>query len=73
MLTVVGGKLTTYRSWRLRWWIRRCGSCGIATGGPGMPSAETDEEPLPGGETADLSQFRERGLELGIRRRASTI
>jgi len=26
----------------------------------------TDEHPLPGGETADLSQFRERGLELGV-------
>jgi glycerol-3-phosphate dehydrogenase len=28
--------------------------------------ARTDEEPLPGGETADLTQFRERGIELGI-------
>ena len=28
--------------------------------------ARTDEEPLPGGEAADLSQFRERGLELGV-------
>jgi glycerol-3-phosphate dehydrogenase len=28
--------------------------------------ARTDEDPLPGGETADFSQFRERGLELGM-------
>ena len=31
-----------------------------------MTEAGTDEEPLPGGETADLSEFRERGLELGV-------
>jgi glycerol-3-phosphate dehydrogenase len=35
-------------------------------GRPRQGQAHTDEEPLPGGEVADLSQFRERGLELGI-------
>jgi glycerol-3-phosphate dehydrogenase len=35
-------------------------------GRPRHAEARTDEEPLPGGEAADLSQFRERGLELGI-------
>jgi glycerol-3-phosphate dehydrogenase len=35
-------------------------------GRPRHALAATDEEPLPGGETADLTQFRERGLELGI-------
>jgi glycerol-3-phosphate dehydrogenase len=65
MLSVVGGKLTTYRSLaaevvdqamkELRHRDRQRHA-----------EAGTDEEPLPGGETADLSQFRERGLELGL-------
>jgi glycerol-3-phosphate dehydrogenase len=29
-------------------------------------ATRTDEEALPGGETADFAQFRERGLELGV-------
>ena len=61
MVTVAGGKLTTYRSMaaevvdevvrRLR---RRA------------PRAPTDTEPLPGGETADFESFRRRGAELGL-------
>jgi glycerol-3-phosphate dehydrogenase len=35
-------------------------------GRPRHAEARTDLEPLPGGETADLSGFRERGAELGI-------
>jgi glycerol-3-phosphate dehydrogenase len=35
-------------------------------GRPRHAEARTDLEPLPGGEAADLSQFRDRGLELGI-------
>jgi glycerol-3-phosphate dehydrogenase len=66
MLTVVGGKLTTYRSMAAQVVDQAMRELRHRDGRPRHAEARTDEEPLPGGEAADLSQFRERGLELGI-------
>ena len=35
-------------------------------GRPRPVDVDTDEEPLPGGETDDFTEFRARGLELGV-------
>jgi glycerol-3-phosphate dehydrogenase len=64
MLTIVGGKLTTYRSMAAEVVDHAVRELKPRDGRHSR--ARTDEEPLPGGETADLSQFRDRGLELGI-------
>jgi glycerol-3-phosphate dehydrogenase len=66
MLTVVGGKLTTYRSMAAEVVDQAMRELRHRDGRQRHGEARTDEDPLPGGETADLSQFRERGLELGI-------
>jgi glycerol-3-phosphate dehydrogenase len=66
MLTVMGGKLTTYRSMAAEVVDKAMGELKHRDGRPRQTGATTADEPLPGGETADLSQFRERGLELGI-------
>jgi glycerol-3-phosphate dehydrogenase len=66
MLTVVGGKLTTYRSMAAEVVDKAMRELKHLAGRPRHGEAGTDEEPLPGGETADFTQFRERGLELGI-------
>lgn len=66
MLTVVGGKLTTYRSMAAEVVDQAMRELRHRDGRPRHGEARTDIEPLPGGETADLSQFRERGVELGI-------
>jgi glycerol-3-phosphate dehydrogenase len=66
MLTVVGGKLTTYRSMAAEVVDQAMRELRHRDGRPRQGQAHTDEESLPGGEVADLSQFRERGLELGI-------
>jgi glycerol-3-phosphate dehydrogenase len=68
MITIVGGKLTTYRAMAAEA-VDRAGRELRHRDGRGRPfrdSVRTDEEPLPGGEAADLAQFRERGLELGM-------
>ena len=66
MLTLVGGKLTTYRSMAAEVVDQAMRELRHRDGRPRHAEARTDMEPLPGGETADLSQFRDRGLELGI-------
>ena len=66
MLTIVGGKLTTYRSMAAEVVDHAMRELKPRDGRFRRSRAATDEEPLPGGETADLSQFRARGLELGI-------
>jgi glycerol-3-phosphate dehydrogenase len=66
MLTVAGGKLTTYRSMSAEVVDHAMRELRHRDGRPRHGEARTDEDPLPGGEAADLSQFRERGLELGI-------
>jgi glycerol-3-phosphate dehydrogenase len=66
MLTVVGGKLTTYRAMAAEVVDLAMRELRHREGRPRTREARTDEDPLPGGETADFSQFRDRGLELGI-------
>ena len=66
MLTVVGGKLTTYRAMAAEVVQQVMREFRHRDGRQRVSDARTDEDPLPGGEAADLSQFRERGLELGI-------
>ena len=66
MLTVVGGKLTTYRSMAQEVVDRAVRELRFRDGRPRPTDARTDEEPLPGGEAADLGMFRERGLEIGV-------
>ena len=54
MLTVVGGKLTTYRSMAAEVVDQAMRELEHRDGRPRHAEARTDEEPLPGGETADL-------------------
>jgi glycerol-3-phosphate dehydrogenase len=66
MITVVGGKLTTYRAMAAEVVDRAARELRPRDGRGRGDVQRTDEEPLPGGEAADLGQFRERGLELGV-------
>jgi glycerol-3-phosphate dehydrogenase len=66
MLTLVGGKLTTYRAMAAEVVDQAMRELRYRDGRQRHAEARTDEDPLPGGETADFSQFRDRGLELGI-------
>ncbi len=66
MLTVVGGKLTTYRPMAAEVVNRVVRELRQRDRRPLPMEARTDEEPLPGGETRDLSPFRERGIETGL-------
>jgi glycerol-3-phosphate dehydrogenase len=66
MITVVGGKLTTYRSMAKEVVDRAMGELRFRDGRPRGVEAGTDQEPLPGGETDDFTEFRARGLELGV-------
>jgi glycerol-3-phosphate dehydrogenase len=66
MITVVGGKLTTYRAMAAEVVDRAVRELRFRDGRPRAEGGRTDEEALPGGEAADLTPFRERGLELGL-------
>jgi glycerol-3-phosphate dehydrogenase len=66
MITVVGGKLTTYRSMAKEVVDRAVRELRFREGRPRAADTGTDEEPLPGGETDDFAEFRARGLELGV-------
>ena len=66
MITVVGGKLTTYRAMAREVVDRAMRELRFREGRPPAPRPRTDEEPLPGGEAADLTTFRDRGLEIGV-------
>jgi glycerol-3-phosphate dehydrogenase len=66
MVTVAGGKLTTYRAMAAEVVDRAVRELRHRDGRPRDGVAPTDIEPLPGGEAADLGGFRERGLELGL-------
>ena len=66
MITVAGGKLTTYRSMAREVVDRAVRELRFRDGRPRKAEARTDEEPLPGGEAADLATFRDRGLEIGM-------
>ena len=66
MITVVGGKLTTYRAMAAEVVDRAARELRFKDGGSRGETVRTDEEALPGGEAADLAPFRDRGLELGV-------
>jgi hypothetical protein len=66
MISVVGGKLTTYRTMAKEVVNRAVRELRLREGRRRTTSADTDEEPLPGGETDDFSEFKARGLELGV-------
>ncbi len=66
MITVVGGKLTTYRAMSREVVDRAVRELRLREGRARLSDARTDEEALPGGEAADLTTFRERGLEIGV-------
>jgi glycerol-3-phosphate dehydrogenase len=61
MLTVAGGKLTTYRSMA----AEIVDQVATRLGRRG-PRPATDREPLPGGEAGVLETYRERGQSLGL-------
>lgn len=61
MITVAGGKLTTYRSM-----AAEVVDAALRKLGEQRPPAATDTEPLPGGETGELDAFRARGLAAGL-------
>ncbi|HEX5385633.1 MAG TPA: glycerol-3-phosphate dehydrogenase/oxidase [Gemmatimonadales bacterium] len=66
MLTVAGGKLTTYRVMAreaVDRAVRLLARRGVKRE---LHPAPTDVEPLPGGETHDFRLFRDRALELGL-------
>ena len=63
LLTIAGGKLTTYRSMAAEL-VEAVAAKLHAMDGRRVPAARTDREPLPGGEIADLEQLvRELGKE----------
>jgi glycerol-3-phosphate dehydrogenase len=66
MVTVVGGKLTTYRAMASEVVDRAVRELRSRAGRARAAGARTDEDPLPGGEAADLTTFRERGIEIGV-------
>src|SRR4029078_1923647 len=66
MITVAGGKLTTYRVRQREVVARAIRELRFREGRSRPGEALTDEEPLPGGETDDFGPFPERGLELGV-------
>jgi len=66
MLTVVGGKLTTYRVMAREVVNRAVRDLRMRAYRSRPDEARTDEEALPGGEAADLTPFRDRGLDLGL-------
>ncbi len=66
MISVVGGKLTTYRAMAREVVDRAMRELRFRGGRPRGAEARTDEEALPGGEAADLTTFRDRGLEIGV-------
>jgi glycerol-3-phosphate dehydrogenase len=61
MITVAGGKLTTYRSM-----AAEAVDAVARRLGTRAPRPPTEAEPLPGGETTDFESFRRRGAELGL-------
>ena len=67
MITVVGGKLTTYRAMAAEVVDRAARELRYRDGRPARPRRPgPTRSRCPGGEAADLAQFRERGLELGM-------
>lgn len=66
MLTIAGGKLTTYRSMAAELVDQVCDLLHRLDGRPKPPRAPTDSMALPGGEVLDLEPLGQPGLELGL-------
>lgn len=66
MLTIVGGKLTTYRLMAAELVDRVAAMLHELDGRPRPPRPPSDEEPLPGGEVHDLEPLGQPGIELGL-------
>lgn len=66
MLTIVGGKLTTYRAMASELVDAVADELTRREGRPRPDRAPTDKDPLPGGEAADLAPMRQTVLELGL-------
>jgi glycerol-3-phosphate dehydrogenase len=66
MLTVAGGKLTTYRVMAMDAVDRVLQQLEERGHRVEVRRAATDQEPLPGGETAEFGPFHRAALELGL-------
>jgi len=66
MLTIAGGKLTTYRAMAEELVNHAVASLHALDGRPKPARPPTAEEPLPGGEVRDLEPLGSPGLELGL-------
>lgn len=66
MLTIAGGKLTTYRLMAEQLVDHAVTALHQLDGRPKPPAAATAEEALPGGEVRDLEPMGSPGLELGL-------
>lgn len=66
MLTIAGGKLTTYRAMAAELVDEVGAELTRREGRPRLPHAPTDQEALPGGEAADLGPMRQTVLDLGL-------
>ncbi len=66
MLTIAGGKLTTYRLMAEQLVNHAVAALHALDGRPKPPAPPTADEPLPGGEVRDLAPLGQPGLELGL-------
>ena len=66
MLSIVGGKLTTYRSMAAELVDRAVQELHRLDGRRAAPRAPTEMEPLPGGEARVFDTFGQTGLDLGL-------
>lgn len=66
MLTIAGGKLTTYRSMAAELVDEVVGELTRREGRPRPERASTATEALPGGEAADLGPMRQTVMDLGL-------
>jgi glycerol-3-phosphate dehydrogenase len=66
MLTIAGGKLTTYRTMAAELVDRAVDILHELDGHTRVPRPPTAEAPLPGGEVEDIEPLGRAGLELGL-------
>jgi glycerol-3-phosphate dehydrogenase len=66
MLTIAGGKLTTFRVMAAEFVDRAVAILHELDGRPRAPRPPSEKEPLPGGEVRDLAPLKGAGIELGL-------
>ena len=71
LLSIVGGKLTTYRKMAAQVTDRIAARLHDLDGRPSPPRAPTDRQPLPGGETADIDILITAAENEGISRQTA--